>query len=148
MAIDTNDKANKFANPKNGVDMKDTVNCGCEDNAKCKANFEYVYDSGADTITFTDKSFVESGDGIVAINGISIVVKDSVVPVPGETAPVTGDDTADIVVNVAALDATGTFRIEYSIVTDTGCTDTGVLFITPSAAGDATGSLDPYNAIR
>lgn len=147
MSVTTNNKANKFANPNNAVNLNDTVNCGCEDPKQCQANYTYVYDAGANTITITDNSYLQVGDDLLGVNSIDVTVQDSVQPVSG-SVNVLGDESAPIVVAVGALDATGTFRIDYSITTTAGCTDTVSLFFTPSVAGDATGSPDPYNDVR
>jgi hypothetical protein len=138
---------NKFANPYNGIELGENVYCSCKPGADCFANFVYVYDDVLNTVTVTDKSYLAAGDGIVATTGINVTVQDAVVPTPG-SAVAAGDDTAPIVVDVSLLDASATFRIDYEITTDNGCTSSASVFFTPSVAAQAEGSPDPYYSIR
>ena len=137
---------NKLANPDNGIELGQDVNCGCDGTAAtCQANFSYVYD-GANTLTVTDASFLAAGAAIVTPNGVTITVQDQ-----AGTTPVvdnTGDGTAPVAVNITTLDKTTTLRVDYNIVTDDNCDSTITLFFTPSNASEATGSSDIYEDKR
>jgi len=137
---------NYFANPLNAVKMTSGVNCGCCDSELCAANFEFTFNPGAEELTITDKSFLADGDSIVLVTGVSILVKDADVPNPTIIAG-SGDATAPIVISTATLDpSTGSYRIDYSIETVSGCTSGAVLFFDPNTVTE--GSTDPYNNIR
>ena len=137
--------ANSFADPRNMLKLGIDADCGCDENNPCQANFEAVWDATAETITFTDKSFLVSGDGIVTTTGIAIEVQDL-----SGTTPVTdsGDDSAPIVTDISTLSVDATFRVDYNITTDDGCSSTVYFFIETATADGVTLSPDPYNAIR
>ena len=137
--------SNSFANPNNAIKLSQGVNCGCGTAEECQASYTYVFDLAGSTLTTTDASFLLSGDGIVAVSGITVTVQDQ----SGNSANNTGDDTADIVVDTSGLTNTDAYyRVDYDITTDNGCTSTVTLFFDPNKAAEATGSPDPYNAER
>lgn len=137
--------ANSFADPRNAVKITQGVNCGCGEGQECQASYGYVFDLGLSTLTTTDSSFLLATDGIVAVSGISVTVQD----LSGNIANNTGDDTADIVVDTSGLTNTdATYRVDYKITTDDGCTSTVTLFFDPNKTSDATGNTDPYAEIR
>jgi hypothetical protein len=139
----TKNYSNSYADPRNAVKLVQGIDCGCGDGEQCKASYTYAYDFAAETLTTTDVSFLLSGDGIVTTTGISVTVQDR----SGNSANNTGDDTAPIVVNTSTLTNTDeSYRIDYAITTDDGCTSTVTIFIDPSA--DRSGSPDPFNSIR
>lgn len=142
--------SNFFAYPKNGVKVDPSVNCGCKDGNLCGANFTYVFDPTADTLTITDKSVLADGDSIVLTTGIQISAKDNTVPTANELTA-SGDATAPIVIAAVSgtlVLATDVIRVEYSITTVDGCEDTNVLFFNPNDPAQYEGAFDYYNAIR
>lgn len=135
--------SNSFADPRNAVKLSQDIDCGCGDASDCQANYTYVYDFAGETLTTTDDTFLLSGDGVVPTTGISVTVQDQ----SGNSANNTGDDTAPIVVDTSTLTNTdASYRIDYVVTTDNGCTSTVTIFIDPTA--DRSGSPDPFNAIR
>ena len=135
--------SNSFADPRNAVKLTEGIDCGCGDAQACQANYTYVYDFAAETVTTTDVSFLLSGDAIVTTTGITVTVQDQ----SGNSASNTGDDGAPIVVDTSTLTNTDAYyRIDYAITTDDGCASTVTIFIVPSA--DRSGSPDPFNDIR
>jgi hypothetical protein len=135
--------ANSFADPRNAVKITQGVNCGCDDASNCQASFAYTFDLAGSTLTTADSSFLLSGDGIVLVNGISVTVQD----LSGNSANNTGDATADVVVDTSGLVNTdATYRVDYAITTDDGCTSTFTFFFNPQTT--TTGNSDPFADIR
>jgi hypothetical protein len=125
--------------------LDQSIDCGCGTGSDCQASYTYAFDLGASTLTTTDASFLLTGDSIVLVSGISVTVQDQ----SGNSANNTGDATAPIVVDTSTLtDTDAYFRVDYAITTVNGCESTVTLFFDPNKAADATGSPDPYNAIR
>jgi len=151
MASQQINSANPLANPNNSIEVSNDVTCGCGTPNLCQANFNYVYDSVADTVTVTGLSFIDlaGGDLISGANAV-VNVSDAAQPTPVDVtqASATGE-AADIVADVSTLDtAEGTWKITYTVTTDNGCVSSIVLFFDPLVANQATGSSDPYSAER
>ena len=112
----------------------------------CAASFGFTFDAGAEELTITDSSFLADGDAIVSPNGVQITVQDATVPTANSIAG-QGDGTAAVVISTATLDpSTGSYRIDYAITTDEGCTSNAVLFFNPNTV--TAGNTDPYADIR
>lgn len=144
MATQVLTEANPLADPNNAIELSNEVTCGCGTYAKeCVANFNWVYDATADTVTVTGKSWVLSGDAISGANAVPTIQDQSA---GSATQASAAGEAADIVVDVSGL-AVEMWRVDYVITTDNGCTDTATLFI-DATKGDQSGSFDPFDAQR